>query len=351
MKFFKNRVVAWVITGIVILGCLGYGLAQRNAASVPTDAAAQTVPAASEVWVRDEADMLSASTESRLNSYNAKWDNDYRSVIGVVTVDSVGGEDMEDFAYDYGERWGLGGNDMLLLMSEKDDAYYFVLSNSEIVPDAQVEDALNDDFYEEYYYGDFDEALLDFFDEMDEVYEDYAPRYIGNGTAGGYGDSVIINSGAAETISSLVSLLFFLLIVVLILNAIDKARYRTWYGRYGTVAAPRVRFVPLLFWHSVGSSWSRRMTRHYTAAPSRPYGYTTRPGTMPPPGTRPGNFGSSRPGGFGGSRSGSFGSSSHSSFGGSFRGGSFGGSSSGFGGSRGGGFSGGSRGGGFGGRR
>jgi len=337
MKFLKNRAVAWVITGLVVLGCLGYGLAQRNDTSIPNDAAAQAAPVASEVWVRDEANMLSASTEDKLNSYNAHWDKDYNSVVGVLTVDSVGSQSIEDYAYDYGTRWGLGENDMLLLISEQDNSYYFVPSYSEIVPDGQVEDALYDDFYEEYAVGHYDGAVLELFEELDEVYGDYAPmvHYLTNTAEVRY----------AETASSVMSLIFVLILIFILLNAIDRTRYRRWYLRYGVMPVPPVRFMPLVFWRRPGGMWYRRMNTMYR----NPY-VGGHPGGMPPPGVRPGNFGNSRPGGFGGTRSGfgggGLGGGSRGGFGGTSRPGSFGGR----GGFGGGGFGGGSRGG-FGGHR
>ena len=355
MKFFKNKAVAWVITGLVILGCLGYGLVQRYTAT-PTPApmtVQQQVPAANEIWVKDDANLLSASTESKLNEYNARWDNDYRSVVGVLTVDSVGSQSMEDYAYDYGERWGLGENDMLLLISEREADFYFVPSYTEIIPDGRVSDALYDDFIEELYAGDCDEAVLDLFDELDDVYGAYAPQVSGG---------LVSYDTAVQDNAPIISLLFVVIVLLLIFNAIDKSRYRTWYGRYGRMANPTTQFVPLMFWHGVGSSWYRRMSRRYaTTSAYRPGTHT--PGTgMPPPGTRPGGYrpGTSYTNYKTGGRSGSFGSSysrpsgfsgtrSGSSFSSGSRGGSFGSSRGGFSGSRSG-FSGGSRGG-FGGRR
>ena len=352
MKFFKNRTVAWVITGLVIVGCLGYGLSQRSPNS--TQAVVQTDPIAANMWINDAAGMLSTSTESKLHSYNTRWDNNYRSVIAVATVDTVGGEDIEDFAYEYSAQWGLSEKSMMLLLAEEDDEFFFVRSDTEVIPDEEVEEAFYDEFFDDYAAGDYDDAILSFFREMDEVYEEYAPKYLSGSTDSGQNYSVVTEpyfSESAALASSLITLLFVLVIILLIFNAIDKARYRTWYGRYGMMATPPVRFVPLVFWRRPGGAWYRRMNRMYTPGAYRPRPHTTGTG-MPPPGTRPGTHSSTfRPGSFGGSRPTGFGGTRSGSSFGSSRPGSFGGSRpSGFGGSRGGGFSGGSRGG-FGGHR
>ena len=353
MKFFKNKTVAWIITGLVIAGCLGYGLVQSYTVQTPvTPAAEQQVPVTVS-WVKDDAGLLSASTESRLDEYNARWDNDYRSVVAVLTVDSVGSQDMEDYAYDYGERWGLGENDMLMLISDRDAEYYFVPSYSEIVPDGMVKAALYDEFNDEYAEGDYDEALLDFFDEMDGVYDAYAPH--------AFSGSVSYNNPVQDN-ASIISLLFVVIVILLIFNAIDKARYRTWYRRYGMMSTPTVQFVPLVFWHRAGGSWFRRMNSLYRNPYTGAHPTATRPNGMPPPGTRPGGYrpgtsytnyktGGSHSGSFGSSRGGFGGTRSGSSFGGSSHSGSFGSSRGGFGGTRGGGFGGGGSRGGFGGHR
>lgn len=342
MKFFKNRFVAVVLTLLVMVGCLGYGQYKK-----PADMAQPTYSD----WTYDGADMLSEETEALVDGYNARWDEAYSGVTAVATVPSTRNWDIYDYAVTMGEYWGLGANDMLLLMDEGGDQYYFV--TCQMVEDSLGYDRLYNIFSQEfepaYRNGSYDAAVQNVFSALDEGYA----AYLTPGTSSTYEDYYAYDpyyDNADYTYSSGIDIgdvIFFLVVLFIILSAIDKARYRSWYGRGAAYRASRA-FVPIIFWHRPGGAWFRKMDAGMHAAPPPPP-----PGTRqaPPPGgsrgftgTRPPTGGSSRSsfgssGGFGGSRSssGSFGS----------------GRSGGFGGSRGGGFGGGggSRGGGFGGRR
>lgn len=345
MKFFKNRFVAAALTLLVIVGCLGYGQYKKPAAMAQ--------PAYND-WTYDGADLLSEETEALVDSYNARWDADYSSVTAVATVPSTRNWYIYDYAVTMGEFWGLGANDMLLLIDEGGDQYYFV--TCQMAEDGLGYERLYNIFSEEfeppYNNGSYDAAVQNVFSALDESYA----AYLTQGSSGSYSDEYYYYDPYYDytdyTYSAGVdigSVVVFLIVLFIILSAIDKARYRSWYGR--GVATP---FVPIIFWRRPGGAWFRRMDAGMRSAPPPP-----RPGPTPPPGARQapppgGNRGaasyrpptSSRPS-TGSSRS-SFGSSG--GFGGS-RGssGGFGsGRSGGFGGSRG---SGGGFGGGFGGRR
>lgn len=348
MKFFQKRTVAIVITGLVILGCLLYGWGSSTPKPEPAAPMPDYSVSDGAVWVRDDAGVLSGDTCRELAELNAYWDATYNSVVAFASTDSTGGAYMEDYAYMLGNEWGLGQNDMLLLVVPG-EMPYLVLSNSEIVPDKELEADFYDAFDDGYSFAgfDYDNAVREFYGELDNLYNDYAPTHY---EYHDYNAPVVYETQSVN----IVGLVFFVVIVIVVLSAIDKSRYRRWYRRYGMMATPPVRFVPFIFWHRPGGSWYRRMNMHYTPRPGG-----SRSGMPPPtgrPGSRPGNFGS-RPSGFGGSsRPGNFGSrpssfGSRGGFGGSSRSGGFGGGSRGgsFGGR--GGFGGGGSRGGFGGRR
>lgn len=340
MKFLKNKAVAIILSALVVLGCLAYGWAMKPAeVEVPTY----------NQWVYDGADILSPETEEFVSLYNASFDTSYSSVTAVATVEDTRGWDIYEYAVTMGERWGLGSRDQLLLIDVGGDEYYFVSSY-------EVEDALGYDrmwnifqqeFEPAYRNGSYDAAVQNVFTALNTSYS----RYLGS-PANDYYSEYYYDSyydygeyNDADIDDAVISIIFFVIVVIVILSAIDKARYRSWYAR-GPIYRSSHVFMPMIFWHRPGGSWFRKMDAGMRMH-NRPG-----PGYTPGPRPGPGRTTSSRVNGFDHGRS----TSSRSGFGSSSRPGSFGGSS--FGGSRGGGFGGGrsggfggGRGGGFGGRR
>ena len=385
MKLFQKTWFAWLLTGLMIVAAIGIGLL-KGAGRVP-DVPSNPSAGLSELdtrnyekWLWDGAGILSASTEKQICLYNANWDFRYNSVVALVTVDSLDGESIEDFAWDQGIDMGLGEGDAILAVSSRDKDWYVVPGNdfSTILTNrvvSELEDILSGKLN--------DKTILAFYAALNEVYVDNFG--LGNGESS---TSVSVPGYGGSNVAGVMLLVFLLIAIVLVVNAIDRMRYNTYRQRYFGVLNPPVMFRPIFFWHGPGSSWYRR-NWHQPPPPPPPRRPGNRPGGSsggfggagnqgprgggtfggrPSGGGRPGGFGGSFGGGskggssFGGSSGGSFGGrpsggSRPGGFGGSFGGGSKGGSSfggssrGGFGGGRSGGFGGGSRGGGFGGRR
>lgn len=350
MKFFQKTWVAWLLTAVMIAAAVWIGQAkggQREPEPLPTGSAAldkglSTQSVQKFFW--DDADILSSSTERQINLYNANWDFRYNSVVALVTTDSTG--NLEEFAWDQGIDLGLGEGDAILAISARDEDWFVapgddfstILTNRAV---SDLEDILSGDLN--------DKTVLAFYAALNQVYLDNFG--LGNAEPGGsYGYD---NSG--DTVVGVILLVFILIAIVAVINAIDRSRYNTYRRRYYGVPNPPVMFRPIFFWHGPHSGWYRR---HWHQPPPPP----------PPPPRGPGGPGPRGPGGFGGSGGGfgGFSGGSSSGFGGAGNrgprgGGTFGGRpsgggrSGGFGGtfgggsSRGGGFGGGSRGGGFGG--
>lgn len=330
-----------MITVLTVIGCIAYSLFA---------APAQLIAVEPGNWIADEANVLSDATEDSLWAYNQSFDANYSSVIAVATLPSARGWDLYDYAMDLAENWGLGQNDLILLLDiGGEDAYFMEGGNwSSLDCSGMLDQYMAEDFFS----GDYDSAVLSLFSGMDAWY----PENGGSIHSDPYGNSdytYTYNVGYSSGSVSIMAIIFLILIICIVLSSIERARYNTWYGRYGHMPTPPVAFVPIFPWHRPGSSWFLRMGRRPPrgpGGPGGPGGPHHRPptggfgggfgGPGPRPGGRPNNFGGGS-GGFGGHSGG---------FGGGSRGGSFGGSRGGGFGGRGGGF-GGSRGGGFGGRR
>lgn len=345
-EFFQKKTVAIIVLVIAILGSCAYGFSQKPAA-MPKVQSGQ--------WVQDDADILSTEVETMIHRYNEQWDANYYAVVAVATVDSTRGwDDLAEYTSDLGNEWGLGLNDLLLLIDTSGEWYINggteVLGRMSDGDVAVITAAFTPDFNTEHY----DAAVEKLFSALAIWYEhsyggvarEDQPGYYGYDydTSGWYASNT-----ALDVIISLVIIIIILLIIVAVLDSMRYRRYQRRYVRRNIT--PPVVYRPIFF---------GRSHRTYRPKPPKPPRRPPNPPRNNPP--RGGSFGggfsggsrpTSRPSsGFGSSnRGGSFGGSG--GFGGSrgSRGGSFGGSrSGGFGGSRGGSFGGG-RSGGFGGSR
>lgn len=319
------------MTVLIVAGCIAYSL---WAAPV----AAPQVQAGN--WISDQAQVLSQETEETLRSYNQSFDSGYGSIIAVVTTPSTRGWEMADYAMDAAEQWALSPNDLILVLDiGGQDAYFLEGGNW---PGLDCSGMLDQYAAEPFFAGDYDTAVLQLFAGMDQWYESNATTTGGGMVTGGtqYDPEASSGQEMGFGLGSLVlNLVLVLLVLYVILAAVERSRYQTWYGRYGHMAVPPVLFVPIFPWHRPGSPWFIRMGRRPPRPPRGPGG----PRGPHGPGGFGGGFGGF--GGFGGSgRGGGFGGGHGGGFGGG-HGGGFGGG--GFGGGHGGGFGGG-RGGGFG---
>lgn len=98
-------------------------------------AAALALPAAAAVpevdtskAVIDNADILSDETESIVTNISAALSDTCGAQIGVYTVDQVGNDTIEGYAYEVFNAWGLGDsskdNGVMLLLAPGDDNYW-----------------------------------------------------------------------------------------------------------------------------------------------------------------------------------------------------------------------------------
>ena len=334
MKFFKKRSVAVVVLVLAILASCAYGLYKKPADQLNVQYG---------TWLLDGAGVLSADTEQTIGDYNQKWDSSYRAVIAVASTDDIHGWTAEKYAKTLGKSWGLGANDMLLLIVKGGD-YYVALGDTinQSLTDTQIA-KLQSAIETPYYQGDCDGAATAFFRQADVVLAQVMQSG-GSSYSGGYSESY--NGGWVDSSGASVSSVVVLIIAIFVIWVLlDRMRY-TRYQRRIRVGGPVIPYYYPIFW---GRPRRRRPAppppRGPRGGPRPPMGGGPRPGGAPPrrptpprsaPPRRPsgGSFGGFRPGGFGGgSRPGGFG-------GGGFGGGSRGGRGGGFGG---GGFGGGHR--------
>ena len=337
MKFFKKRSVAWVVLVLAVAVSVCIGLARKDSflAKEPT----KLLDVQYQQWICDDAGLLNDDTKQLIERYNADWDQRYYAVVAVATVEHVTGWKEQEYAAALGKEWGLGKNDMILVLVEDGDwQVYCGDSVGNNMSDTQ-QNELRKAIESTYYNGDFNTAAQKFFRQADILYSQFAKQYGGyygsdygsNGSGGWQGETPFRVRSGGVSLGGVVLLIEAIFVVWVLL---DRVRYNRYRRRY--MGGPTIGVIPAAPYYPI--FWGRH-TR--PRAPRPPHDRGPRPprgggfggGPRPPAGGgyRPPRS-TPRPGGFGGSRGGGF-------------------SGGGFGGSRGGGSRGGFGGGGFGGGR
>ena len=165
MKIFKNRAVAWVVLALAVIGSVCIGLARKDSFLAKEPTALLVVQYRQ--WICDDAGLLSDETEQLIGQYNTGWDQKYYAVVAVATVDQVTGWKDQEYAAALGKEWGLGANDMILLLVKDGDwQVYCGDSVGQYMTDTQQQ-KLRSAIESTYYSGDFDSAVTAFFRQAD----------------------------------------------------------------------------------------------------------------------------------------------------------------------------------------
>ena len=293
---------------------------------LPTAAAAVTVPEPTDdFYVNDYADVLSDSVKKEISSTNETLYQTTGAQIVVVTVQSLGGENLEDYAYALFNSWGIGSkeknNGLLLVLAIQEEDYWLMpgkgLENS--LSAGQLADYLDKYLEPDFAKQDYSAGVITLF----RVLNSRLTELYGSGSGGSNADPVdpAVPTPSTEHLPSFFTVfarIITIAVMIIFLIAIIKA-----IGS-GSCSGCGCCLLPFL-----GGSGPRH-------GPPPPGGFGGwHSGGFG--GGRPGSFGGGRPGGFGGGRSGGFGGGRSGGFGGGHSGGFGGGHSGGGGGSFGGG--------------
>ena len=284
--------------------------------------------------VMDTANILSADTETYVTNLSVALQQECGAQIGVYTVEYIGNNTMEGYAYEVFNAWGLGDadkdNGVLFLMAPGEDNYWITRgSGVEKQLSVSTLNSIFDSYTEDNWVkGDYDACAQQTAAALTErLCRQYGITMdvdaVGRGETGS-GATVKNNSSGM----GMLLIVFAILLVILLIIWLSTSKRRgpppppTGGGSGNNVANN-------LFWYSMGRSAGRRTRRPPPPPPPRRGG----PGPMGGPGgfhagggfTRGGGAG--RPGGgFSGSMGGGFrsGGGSFRAGGGSTRGGGVG---------------------------
>ena len=264
--------------------------------------------------VMDTANILSADTETYVTNLSVALQQECGAQIGVYTVEYIGNNTMEGYAYEVFNAWGLGDadkdNGVLFLMAPGEDNYWITRgSGVEKQLSVSTLNSIFDSYTEDNWVkGDYDACARQTAAALTErLCRQYGITMdvdaVGRGETGS-GATVKNNSSGM----GMVLIVFAILLVILLIIWLSTSKRRgpppppTGGGSGNNVANN-------LFWYSMGRSAGRRTRRPPPPPPPRRGG----PGPMGGPGgfhagggfTRGGGVG--RPGGgFSGGMGGSF---------------------------------------------
>ena len=251
--------------------------------------------------VMDTANILSADTETYVTNLSIALQKECGAQIGVYTVEYIGNNTMEGYAYEVFNAWGLGDadkdNGVLFLMAPGEDNYWITRgSGVEKQLSVSTLNSIFDSYTEDNWIkGDYDACAQQTAAALTErLCRQYGITMdvdaVGQGETGS-GATVKNNSSGM----GMLLIVFAILLVILLLIWLSTRKRRgpppppTGGGGGNNVANN-------LFWYSMGRSAGRRTRR---PPPPPPRGGFGGPGPMGGPGNfRPGG-GSTRGGGVG----------------------------------------------------
>lgn len=270
MKTFKRFAAVFVTAAVTVCAALPV----LAAPTVDKDKA-----------VMDTANILSADTETYVTNLSVALQNECGAQIGVYTVDYIGNNTMEGYAYEVFNAWGLGDadkdNGVLFLMAPGEDNYWITRgSGVEKQLSVSTLNSIFDSYTEDNWVkGDYDACARQTAAALTErLCRQYGITMdvdaVGRGETG---SGAAVKNGSSGM--GMVLIVFAILLVILLIIWLSTSKRR---GPPPPPTGGGSNVANNLFWYSMGRSAGRR---------------TRRPPPPPPPPRRgPGPMGG--PGGF-----------------------------------------------------
>ena len=139
-------------------------------------AKAENIPLSDEgAYALDKSGVLSSETENhiaRYNQYLAESCGAQICVVTIPTMDYVGYDDIENYAYDLCNAWGIGDKDEengVLLLLVTDDELCWCLQGEgleDTLSSSAISDILTENMQDDFYAGEFDSGTKKTFDAL-----------------------------------------------------------------------------------------------------------------------------------------------------------------------------------------
>lgn len=167
LQFKRNFLVTFLLIAAFSLA----GFAQRD---IPPKPGEQTS-------VYDEADILSAADEQRLEQKLINYADTTSTQIVIATIESLEGEYIGLYAPEWAQKWGIGqkkeDNGLLILMSEKDRKIWITTGYGleEYLTDARTKDIIENiilpEFRKNDYYSGLDKGTSAIFEVLSGTFQ------------------------------------------------------------------------------------------------------------------------------------------------------------------------------------
>lgn len=163
----KHKLVSKSAIIIAFIFVLAFALGSAKAENIPlSDEGA---------YALDKSGVLSSETEdhiARYNQYLAESCGAQICVVTIPTMDYVGYDDIENYAYDLFNAWGIGDKDEengVLLLLVTDDELCWCLQGEgleDTLSSSAISDILTENMQDDFYAGEFDSGTKKTFDAL-----------------------------------------------------------------------------------------------------------------------------------------------------------------------------------------
>lgn len=145
----------------------------------PLHVQAYTIPDPSDdLYVSDFANVIDSDVEQDIIDTNMKLEEKNGVQIAVVTVDFLDGAEIEEYAYELFNQWGIGSaesnNGVLLLLAIGEDNYYCLAGSglSNILSSGRIKLLLNEYLEPDFANGDYSAGVSKTFDAIYDIVKD-----------------------------------------------------------------------------------------------------------------------------------------------------------------------------------
>ena len=277
MKFFKKPSVAILLTVLLVALCCVWGYSRAYESNEASHEGEISLRAGENSlnyylnWIDDEAGLFTMETTDTLARNNLDLNNTYGTLLAIKTLHYLNGQDIETYSKELFDQVSLGSKDFLLVIEESSQAWYLVYGGgltSYVEDTPGLSDLVRQNLNEAFFQGGSDAGILALFDGLKDWCAQAMPKLDTTPTAGNpflenYGEiqTVTLKDILLGIIFTLLVNIWWLILLFVVLNLVDRHRFRKYIAAYPPVAGavPPVFFRPLLFWHRHGSAWYYRM--------------------------------------------------------------------------------------------